>query len=108
MTNNDRPPFSAILWDMDGVLVDTFDGHYRAWKQTFEEIAHPFTLEDFRRTFGMNNRLIFRTLLGRELEEAEFQHLSDHKEELFRAGIRGTAQTLYTNTITICRVWTSC
>ncbi|HPS41802.1 MAG TPA: beta-phosphoglucomutase family hydrolase [Anaerolineaceae bacterium] len=93
-TETDLPPFSAILWDMDGVLVDTFDGHFHAWKQTFDEMEHPFTLEDFRRTFGMNNCLIFRTLLGRELEEMEFQRLSDRKEELFRTSIRGTAQTL--------------
>lgn len=79
---------------MDGVLVDTFEGHYRAWKETFEEMSHPFTLEDFRRTFGMNNRLIFHTLLGRELDEADFQRLSDRKEELFRTGIRGNAHTL--------------
>ena len=84
----------AVLWDMDGVLVDTFDAHYRSWQQTFDELSQPFDLEMFRRTFGMNNRLIFRTLLGRELEEMEFQRLSDQKEELFRSRIRGSAQTL--------------
>lgn len=87
-------PIKAILWDMDGVIVDTFDGHYRAWKQLFTEMGCPFTLEDFRRTFGMNNRLIFRTLLGYELEEETFQRLSERKEVCFREGIRGSAQLL--------------
>ena len=33
---NNGLPFKAVLWDMDGVIVDTFDGHYCAWKKTFE------------------------------------------------------------------------
>jgi beta-phosphoglucomutase family hydrolase len=79
---------------MDGVIVDTFDGHYRAWQRMFKELEHPFTLEDFRRTFGMNNRGIFRTLLGYDLPEEEFQPLSERKEQYFREDIRGEAQLL--------------
>jgi len=79
---------------MDGVLVDTFDGHYRAWSRIFAELAQPFTLDDFRRTFGMNNRNIFKTLLDRPLTEDEFQQLSERKEDYFRAGIRGNSRLL--------------
>lgn len=87
-------PIKAILWDLDGVIVDSFDGHYRAWSRLFAEIHEPFTLEDFRRTFGMNNRNIFKTLLARELPEEEFQRLSERKEEYFREGIRGSCRLL--------------
>ena len=92
MTNN--TVLNAVLWDMDGVIVDTFDGHFRSWKQTFEELGHPFSLEDFRRTFGMNNRLILSTLLGYEMDEETFQRVSDHKEELFRQGLKETVKAL--------------
>jgi len=51
-------------------------------------------LEDFTRTFGMNNRNIFKTLLPRELDEEEFWRLSERKEQYFRAGIRGNCQLL--------------
>jgi beta-phosphoglucomutase family hydrolase len=87
-------PFNAVLWDMDGVIVDTFDGHFRAWQRIFIELGHPFSVEDFTRTFGMNNRLILRTLLGVDLPEAEVQRISDHKEQIFREAIRGQAQLL--------------
>ncbi|PND53282.1 family 65 glycosyl hydrolase [Rhodococcus sp. ENV425] len=30
-------PYSAVIFDMDGVLVDTADLHARAWKETFDE-----------------------------------------------------------------------
>ena len=84
----------AVLWDMDGVIVDTFDEHYRAWGRIFAELGKPFTLEDFRRTFGMNNRNVFRTLLGYDLAEEEFQALSDRKERYFRESIHGHNQML--------------
>lgn len=87
-------PIKAILWDLDGVIVDSFDGHYHAWERLFAELGEPFTLEDFRRTFGMNNRNIFKTLLERELPEEEFWQLSDRKEKYFRDGIRSHAQLL--------------
>lgn len=87
-------PFKAVIWDMDGVLVDTFDGHFRAWSRLFAEIGHPFTLEDFRGTFGMNNRNIFKALLAQTLEEDEFQRLSERKEQYFREGVRGSTSLL--------------
>ncbi|KAF0104829.1 MAG: glycoprotease/HAD-superfamily hydrolase like protein [Chloroflexi bacterium] len=84
----------AVLWDMDGVIVDTFDWHYSAWQQTFDELAQPFDMETFRKTFGMNNRLILNTVFGRELEEDFIQQVSDRKEALFRQVIKGSAELL--------------
>jgi beta-phosphoglucomutase-like phosphatase (HAD superfamily) len=52
----------AILWDMDGVLVDTGEYHYAAWKQTFDELGVPFSRKQFRETFGMNNASIMRCI----------------------------------------------
>lgn len=87
-------PFKAVLWDMDGVIVDTFDAHFQSWKRIFYELEHPFTLADFTRTFGMNNRLILRTILDCDLPEEEVQQTSDRKEVYFRDSIRGSARLL--------------
>lgn len=87
-------PFQAVLWDMDGVIVDSYDGHYQAWQRTFNELGHHLTEDEFARTFGMNNRLILYTILNRKLPEEEFQAISDRKEEYFRSSIRGRAQVL--------------
>ena len=84
----------AVLWDMDGVIVDTFDAHYLAWQQTFDELSQPFDLEMFRKTFGMNNRLILTTIFERDLSEKFIQRVSNHKEEFFRQSIKGRAQLL--------------
>lgn len=84
----------AVLWDMDGVIVDTFDVHYRSWQQTFDELSQPFDIDMFRKTFGMNNRLILTTLFERDLSERFIQRVSDRKELLFRASIKGNARLL--------------
>jgi len=79
---------------MDGVIVDSYDGHFHAWQRTFNELGHDLTEDEFARTFGMNNRLILYTILNRTLPEDEFQAVSDRKEEYFRSSIRGSAQLL--------------
>jgi beta-phosphoglucomutase family hydrolase len=83
----------AVLWDLDGVLVDTARFHYQAWRQLFDELGRGFGEEDFRRTFGLRNDLIFREELpDTSAEEAE--RLSDHKEALFRRFAAGSVTPL--------------
>jgi HAD superfamily hydrolase (TIGR01509 family) len=84
----------GVLWDMDGVLVDTGEFHFRAWMQTLPGEGLPFDRDTFRRTFGMNNAGILALLLGREPETAYIQRVSDLKEANFRQAIHGQAQPL--------------
>lgn len=87
-------PFKAVLWDMDGVIVDSYDGHYHAWQRIFRELGHDLTPEEFTRTFGMNNRLILHTILNRAQSDMEIQAISDRKEEYFRSSVRGSVTML--------------
>jgi beta-phosphoglucomutase len=84
----------AVLWDMDGVLVDTGDFHFLAWKHTFEELGIPFDIEDFRKTFGMNNAGILEWMYGKKPEPEEVAQVSDKKESLFRESVKGKAKLL--------------
>ncbi len=84
----------AVLWDMDGVIVDTYEGHYLSWKQALAEVGQPYDEDVFRRTFGMNNRLILTTIFGHEPEEDFIQKVSERKEVLFREDIKGKVKAL--------------
>ena len=84
----------AIIWDMDGVLVNTGEYHYQAWKQTFSELDVPFSKEQFRATFGMNNAGILKLICGENLPPDKEQRISEHKEELFREAVKGKAKLL--------------
>jgi beta-phosphoglucomutase family hydrolase len=79
---------SAALWDMDGVLVDTAPFHFQAWRALFASRGKDLSRDEFRRTFGLRNDDILRTVLG-EMPPERLRELADRKEELFRAAIKG-------------------
>jgi beta-phosphoglucomutase family hydrolase len=78
----------AVLWDLDGVLVDTARFHYQAWCQLLSELGRNLSEEEFRRTFGLRNDLILRDMLG-EVPAEEVKRLSERKEALFREHAAG-------------------
>ncbi len=78
----------AVLWDMDGVLVNTAPFHYQAWRALFASLGRDLSEEEFRRTFGLRNDNILRTVLG-ETPPERLRELGDRKEELFREAIKG-------------------
>jgi beta-phosphoglucomutase family hydrolase len=84
----------AVLWDLDGVLVNSGEYHYAAWKQTFEELGVPFSEEQFRATFGMNNAGILELMYGSKLPSDREQQISERKESLFREAVKGNAKLL--------------
>ncbi|UCH86523.1 MAG: HAD family phosphatase [Dehalococcoidia bacterium] len=78
----------AILWDLDGVLVDTAPFHFQAWQELFRSLGKGFAEGDFRRTFGLRNDAILADILG-ELTPAEIERLAQRKEELYREKMEG-------------------
>lgn len=84
----------GVLWDMDGVLVDTGEFHYQAWHSVLAEYGLEFTREFHRKTFGMNNTGILSRLMGEDLTPELLSEISEWKEARFRAAIQGRAQPL--------------
>jgi beta-phosphoglucomutase family hydrolase len=84
----------GVLWDMDGVLVDTGEAHFASWQQVLAERGVPFNRLDFARTFGMNNAGILALLIGEDLSPEELQAIGDRKEVLFRRLVKGNARPL--------------
>jgi beta-phosphoglucomutase len=78
----------AIIWDVDGTLVDTAEQHFRAWAKLAAEIGHPFTRADFAATFGMRNPEILRKLFFPDADDALCARLGARKEDLYRASVR--------------------
>ena len=74
----------AVIWDVDGTLVDTAELHFQAWATLTKERKLPFTRDDFAATFGRRNPEIIRQLFGKERSDREIAELGDKKEELYR------------------------
>ena len=84
----------AVLWDMDGVLVDTEEAHFITWKMVFKDLGRELPRTEFKNTFGMNNKTLMQTFFGAELSEIEKEKYSDKKEVLFRENIKGNVKLL--------------
>lgn len=74
----------AVIWDVDGTLVDTAELHFQAWTALAREIHKPFDRAAFAATFGKRNPEIFRQLWGDRWTEAEIAELGERKEILYR------------------------
>jgi beta-phosphoglucomutase len=80
---------TALIFDMDGVLVDTLDYHFRAWQKVAEAGQAPFTRRDMdvlrRRSRLDCLRCIFP---GRDLSDAEITALLAIKDRTLSRALR--------------------
>jgi HAD superfamily hydrolase (TIGR01509 family) len=78
----------AVLWDLDGTIVDTAAQHFAAWQTALAGRDVDLTPEMFVRTFGRRNADVLRDILGESLGEDEIRRLGTAKEEDYRARVR--------------------
>ena len=77
-------PTRAVLWDMDGTLVDSADYHWQGWRDTMAREGHPITHDQFLATFGQRNDSILRQWLGARATPELIERVGDAKEALYR------------------------
>jgi beta-phosphoglucomutase-like phosphatase (HAD superfamily) len=79
------PPVRALVFDMDGTLVDSMPAHAQSWLALMARHGWQRDLADFmRQSTGRNGVECIRILAGRELSAAEAQPYVDEKESLYR------------------------
>ena len=74
----------AVLWDMDGTLVDSADYHSEAWHAVMVPRGVALTDEMFRSTFGQRNDTILRIWCGQDISDADIEEISHAKEARYR------------------------
>lgn len=83
----------AVLFDLDGVIVDSRAHHVAAWEEWSREHAPHAPEGYFHRSFGLrNDAIIGGLIIG--LGPADLSRLAARKEELFRARARGNLTLL--------------
>ena len=75
-TTDPRP---AVLFDVDGTLVDTNYLHTVAWWQAFQDIGEDVPMSKIHPLIGMGSDQLVERLIGRESDEASDGH-SKHYE----------------------------
>ncbi|MGB3088054.1 MAG: HAD family phosphatase, partial [Phycisphaerae bacterium] len=78
----------AVIFDMDGVLVDSYEAHFQAWKRLAGRLGQSISEAQFAATFGRKNRDIIKTLWGDDVPEDEIEALGGWKEIQYREILR--------------------
>ncbi len=74
--------WKAVVFDLDGVIVDTAKYHYLAWKRLAEELDIPFTVADNERLKGVSRMASLEILLslgGKRAQAEEKKRLAERK-----------------------------
>ena len=84
MPSNSALPL-AVIFDMDGVMVDSNPFHLQKWIDLLNAHAIPYIPEDLpRQILGQRNDRAFRHFFGEDLPDEEIQRLSGELEAIFR------------------------
>ena len=80
----------AIIFDLDGVLTDTSEFHYKAWKRLADEEGIPFTHQEndeYLRGVSRRESLMY-IIRGRNYSEAQIQEMMDRKNRYYNEMIQ--------------------
>ena len=103
-TYSDTPNYSAILWDNDGVLVDTERLYFQSTQDVFARAGIDLTVQHYIEYFLMRSRGTSKFAAAHGLSEAEIAAMQDVRNERYLqllenepitiSGVRETLMTL--------------
>jgi HAD superfamily hydrolase (TIGR01509 family) len=77
----------AVIFDWDGVVVDSSAHHERSWEILAAQRGLPLPADHFKRGFGKKNNVIIPDL-GWATDPADVAALAREKEEIYRGLVR--------------------
>jgi beta-phosphoglucomutase len=78
----------AVIFDLDGVITDTAEFHYKAWKILADKVGVPFDEEANESLKGIDRMGSLRWILARgnkQLSDAQMMQLADDKNKDYQA-----------------------
>jgi len=78
----------AVLWDMDGTLLDSSHYHWLTWREVLAEEGFDLTREQFAASFGRRNDDTLRDYFGQGFPLNEVERISNIKETRYREMVR--------------------
>ncbi|MBN8469883.1 HAD family phosphatase [Corallococcus exiguus] len=82
-SNSNITVFGAVLFDLDGVVIDTTELHYRVWDEFARERGYVPTREQLLATNGLRAGETLRAWFGAELDDEQVAELTDDRERAF-------------------------
>jgi HAD superfamily hydrolase (TIGR01509 family) len=74
----------AVIFDMDGTLVDSVDLHAKAWQDAFRDFGHEFDLKAIRDQIGKGGDQLLPVFLTREEIATKGPDLEKHRGHILK------------------------
>ena len=74
----------AIVFDVDGTLIDSVDLHARAWQEAFTEVGKQIIYGDLRTQIGKGADLLVPHFISQEEVERLGKKIAKRQEEIFK------------------------
>ncbi len=74
----------AVIFDVDGTLVDSVDLHAQSWQEAFRDFGHDIAFENIRSQIGKGGDQLMPMFLSKEELERKGAALEEHRGKLLR------------------------
>ncbi|HAX87467.1 MAG TPA: beta-phosphoglucomutase, partial [Cyanobacteria bacterium UBA11370] len=84
LTPSPSPDIQGVIFDLDGVLTETAEYHYRGWQQLADEEGIPFNRQANEAMRGLSRRdSLLHLLGGRSRTEEQLQEMMERKNRYY-------------------------
>lgn len=84
MTDNQRLATEAVIFDIDGTLIDSVDLHAQAWQHAFRDFGFDIPYNDIRTQIGKGGDRLIPSLLRKEDVDRIGEKLDKYRGDLFK------------------------
>jgi phosphoglycolate phosphatase-like HAD superfamily hydrolase len=74
----------AVIFDMDGTLIDSVDLHAKAWQEAFQKFGHRFSFDRIRSQIGKGGDQLLPFFLPPDEVEAKGKDIEKYRGDLFK------------------------
>ena len=78
----------AVIFDMDGVIIDSGPIHYESWKKLANEIGVSFSENYFKKTFGKQGIPTLKKIINKKVSDKQLHEWVELKEVYYRQMIK--------------------
>ena len=74
----------ALVFDIDGTLIDSVDLHARAWQEAFAHFGHDIPFEEIRSQIGKGGDQLMPVFLSKDELDRSGEQLQEFRAKLFK------------------------